>query len=52
MTKTVVNTNIGETENKIPYTTSVFVRTAVLNTKIRDVENKIPDISKLVTKTD
>ena len=38
----VLNTKIGEVENKIP-NPSNLVTTIVLNTKIREVENKIPD---------
>ena len=39
MTKTVLNKQISEVENKTP-NTSDLVTTAVLNTKIREAENK------------
>ena len=45
---TVLNTRIGEVENKMPNTSSL-VTTTVLNTKISEVENKIPDNSKYIT---
>ena len=48
MTTTVLTTNIGKVENKIP-NTSGLVTTIVPNTKI---ENKTPDVSGLVKKTD
>ena len=44
----VLNTKIGEVEDKIPDTSSL-VTTTVLNTKISEVGNKIPDNSKYVT---
>ena len=47
MTTIVLNTKIGEVENKIP-DTSALALTAVLKTKIGDIE-KIPDASGLVT---
>ena len=59
MTKTVLNTKIGEVDNKIPDTSSLvtpdtsgFVTTTVLNIKTAEVENKIPDTIALVKKTD
>ena len=42
MTTGVLNTKIGEVENRIP-NPSNLVTTIVLNTKIREIENKIPD---------
>ena len=48
MTTTVLNTKIGEVENKISNTSSLVTTTA-LNTKISEVENKIPDHAKYIT---
>ena len=44
----VLNTKVGEVENKTPNTSSL-VTTAVLNTKLGEVEKKIPDHSKYIT---
>ena len=51
MTTVILNTNIGEAENKISYTSS-FMATAVLNTKLGEAENKISYVSGSVKKTD
>ena len=51
MTTAVVNTKIGEVENKTP-DTSGLATTAVLNKKFSEAENKISDFSKLVKKLD
>ena len=48
MTKTVLNTKIGQVETKIP-DTSNLVTTTVLNTKISEVENKIPNHDKCIS---
>ena len=48
MTTAVLNTKIGEVENKIPDTSSL-VTTTVLNTKFSEVENKPPDHVKYIT---
>lgn len=44
-------TKIGETENKMPDTSSL-VTTTVLNTRIGEAETKIPDDSGLVKERD
>ena len=51
MTTNVLNTKIGEVENKI-LNVSGLVTAVVLNPKIGKVEDKIPDVSSLVKKTD
>ena len=51
MTTTLLNTKIGEIENKIP-DSSDLVTTTIFNKKIVEAENKIPDVSSLVKKTD
>ena len=48
VTKTVLNTNISEVENKMLNNASNLVTTIVLNAEISEVENKIPDNSKHV----
>ena len=48
MTTSVLNTNTGEVDNKIP-NISNLVTTTDLNTKISKAENKIPDNSKNIT---
>ena len=48
MTTAVVNTKIGEVENKTP-DNSGLATTAVLNTKFSEVEKKISDVSKIIT---
>ena len=50
MTTAVINTKIGEVENKI-LDISFLASTIVLNTKTGEAENKIPDVSGLVKKT-
>ena len=45
---TVLNTEISETENRIP-TNSCLVTTIILNTKISEVENKIHNSSKYIS---
>ena len=51
MTTNVLNTKIGEVENKT-LNVSGLVTAVVLNPKIGKVEDKIPDVSSLVKKTD
>ena len=48
MTASVLNTNTGEVDDKIPYISNL-VTTTDLNTKISKAENKIPDNSKNIT---
>ena len=50
MTTAVINTKIGEVENKI-LDASFLANTIVLSTKPSEAENKIPDVSGLVKKT-
>ena len=50
VTTTLLNTKIGEVENKIPDTNGL-VTTIVLNTKIGEVENKIRNVNDLFNKT-
>ena len=47
MTITVLNTKIGEVENKLSVT-SALVTTTIFNTKIGKVGNKIPNVIDLV----
>ena len=49
MTTTILNTKIGEAENKIPVVNGLVTAT-VLDTKINEAENKIPVVSGLVMK--
>ena len=48
MTTTILNTNIGQGENKIPVT-SGLVTTTIFHTKFAEVENKVPDHAKYIT---
>ena len=48
MTTTVLNTNIGEVEKRIPDIRNSLT-TTVVNTKIGLAENEIPDVICLVT---
>ena len=48
MTRTDLNTNISEVQNKIP-DISTLVITAVFNTKISEVKNKISGHAKYIT---
>ena len=50
VTTTVINTKLGELENKIP-DTSGLATTAVLTTKIGEAENEVLDLSDLAKRT-
>ena len=51
VTTTVLNTKIGEVENKIPDATGL-VTTSIFDKKVLKAENKITDVGGLVKKID